>query len=1131
MSAARLLVAFVCYSLVVAVPGCAPQSPTEPTSHAPPIPPAVPSKPPAPPGPTQDILLHAKHAKVHGRSARYEVGGGKDNIGFWTNVNDWVSWDFDLSQSGTYLVEITYACGRGSGGSTYRVAFQPKGADAPVAELTGTIPVTGSWTAFVTEKLGVVELDPAGPYVASVRPITKPRLAVMNLQAIRLRPGRWEPGLAAWWKFDEKEGNLATDALLEVQDAVAHGRWVSGAFGGGLRFNGLSTEVRRAAARAPRFRSAFSIEAWVRLCGPPEGWCPIVNQHNFPLGYFFGLDGSGDLAFHVGVGGKWLVCTSRVRLPVQRWCHVAATFDRRFGLAVYVNGEQTGRLWAEGRATVADDVDLLIGKHNHLPWSFDGALDEVKLYGRALSAQEVRMHYLRERAGIQPPPRIALEAVRPDTLTPKVYQRVTLDLDLQATYDNPFEPEEISVEAVVATPSMKTWRAPGFLYQPFERELIEDEEDPEVKKEEVFPAGPPHWQVRLAFTEPGAHLVRVSARDRTGRVVSEPLRFDVQPADVPGMVHRHPSDARYFATDRGETFYPVGANVCWAGPRGTFDYDQWLPLYARNGCNLVRVWLSPFWTTLAMNTPASGFEGIDLGNAWRLDHVLELAEKLGIRLMPCIDSFNILRSKERPHGNYEDAPYVRSRGGPLREPLDYFTHPRSLRAYRNRLRYLVARYGYSTSIFAWELWNEVDIIDGYDSEVVARWHAEMARYLRDLDPWHHMVTTSFATPRGDKAVFSLPELDFTQTHTYNNPDLAKSLADALRAGALPAGKPHLFGELGIAASGDETAQKDPAGIHLHNALYASVALPLAGAPMTWWWDSYVHAKNLYGIFGAFSRWVAGFDFAAERARPATLRLAAADLQLPEPATLRPVPGTWSPAPFNRPLRATVDRNGFMTCDVPISDVLHGTGFHKNLHNPVTFLLDVPQPSTFGVEVKGVSGFGFANLRISLDRKLKLERRFDVPKGNKAEVLTRYNGLYEIKLPAGRHTVVVENTGKDWLSVATYKIPWLKKVRVVQEPLRAFGVVGERRALLWVQNRMYTWATAAAKKPAPVPDASLEVLDLAPGTWTIEQWDTRQGKVVATTTAAVGPDGKLSIALPGVEWDVAFRLIRQSAAGM
>ena len=38
-------------------------------------------------------------------------------------------------------------------------------------------------------------------------------------------------------------------------------------------------------------------------------------------------------------------------------------------------------------------------------------------------------------------------------------------------------------------------------------------------------------------------------------------------------------------------------------------------------------------------------------------------------------------------------------GAPFQKPKEFFTNEKSLKAYRNRLRYFVARYGYSTSIF------------------------------------------------------------------------------------------------------------------------------------------------------------------------------------------------------------------------------------------------------------------------------------------------------------------------------------------------------------------------------------------------------------------------------------------------
>ena len=1082
--------------------------------------------------PVQPILLHAKHATVHGTGAHYEAGPERDNIGFWTNINEWVGWEFTLDRPGTFLVQVTLACPPDTAGSDYEVILgpPPPAGDAgslpkPEQRFVGTVKSTGGWGTFVTEPLGIASFDRPGTYAVAVKPLTKPKGAVMNLQAITLRPGQWERGLAAWWRFDEGEGAEAEDGASGTRDTAAFARWSRGVAGSALRLNGYSSYVARKATLAPQLRDALTVEAWVYLLGEPDGWCAIVNQHHYPLGYYFGLDGAGELGFHVGVRGRWHSCTARVKLPVRQWTHVAATYDKMGGIVLYANGQEVAHQSVVGEIDLAADTDLLIGKHNAHPWVFHVLIDEVKLYRRALSAADIARHHAAAAAAIEPLPVVAIRGVRPDRPVARVGERVTLDVDLAATYDNPFDSDDVRIEAVVATPSRRILRVPGFLYQPFDRLAIDAAEVVEAQ-------GPPRWQVRLSFAEPGAHFVRVGAWDRTGAATSESVRIDVAPSDSPGMVRRHLTDHRYFVTERGESFFPIGANVCWADAGGTFSYDEWLGRYAANGCNFFRVWLSPFWTTLAMNTTRSGGDAIDLANAWRLDHVLETAERLGLRAMLCIDSFNILRTKEKSPGNYELAPYVRALGGPLGKPLDYFTSPWSRKLYRDRLRYLVARYGYSPSVFAWEFWNEVDIIDDYDSKTVVAWHRDMAQHLRALDPWRHLITTSFASPQADPTLMALPELDFAQPHFYGAKDIAKEHAERLPVVAMPV----FFGEFGIEGDGRKTAETDPTGINLHNAFYASVGQGQAGTPMTWWWDSYVHPKDLYPVFGAFARWVAGFDFVAERARKAELKLVCEDLVLKEPTTLTTGKGSWEPSDANKPLTVRVDRDGVLTHDVAVSELLHGLGFHKDKHNPVTFELDVPEPGAkFGVEVKGLSGFGDGNLQISLDGKLALDKPMPLPEKPK-DVVHTYNGVYEIGLPAGKHTVKVENTGKDWISVASYKIPWLKAARAVSEPLRASGLVGQGKALLWVQNKLHTWVNATAKdfKAVPVKGAKLIVGGLAAGRWTIEHWDTVVGAPLVGVPPVgaplvgvpVGQDGKLTIALPEIAWDAALRLRRE-----
>ena len=127
------------------------------------------------------ITFQAADAKVHGTSARYESGGGKDNIGYWTNPNDYVTWAFEVTTPGTFNVEVTFACPQGVAGSEYTLSVAEQ-------ELAGTVTNTGSWTNFVTEKLGILKLTKPGTYTLSVKPKTMPRSAVMNLKSVMLVP-------------------------------------------------------------------------------------------------------------------------------------------------------------------------------------------------------------------------------------------------------------------------------------------------------------------------------------------------------------------------------------------------------------------------------------------------------------------------------------------------------------------------------------------------------------------------------------------------------------------------------------------------------------------------------------------------------------------------------------------------------------------------------------------------------------------------------------------------------------------------------------------------------------------------------------------------------------------------------
>jgi hypothetical protein len=224
-----------------------------------------------------------------------------------------------------------------------------------------------------------------------------------------------EQGLVARWSFDEATTPLTRETASGVDDKVdGFYKYVSGVSGTGLRFDGYTTQVIRAAKKAPQLADAFSVEAWVALNTLPWNWVPVVDQEQFrQVGYSFGIDAFGHLGLQVSVGGVWQSLYSAAPLPLKKWVHVVGTFDSARGLALYIDGKEAGSLPVKGSMRAAEHVDLLIGRvreavlpypadaiHPLFPvwYSLDGILDEVKIYSRPLNAEEVQKSYAEMQA-------------------------------------------------------------------------------------------------------------------------------------------------------------------------------------------------------------------------------------------------------------------------------------------------------------------------------------------------------------------------------------------------------------------------------------------------------------------------------------------------------------------------------------------------------------------------------------------------------------------------------------------------------------------------------------------------------------------------------------------------------------
>jgi alpha-L-fucosidase len=123
------------------------------------------------------VRLMAGEAELHGE-LQYESGGGKDNIGYWTNPADWVSWTFKVDRPGKFQVSAEVAS---QGTGKFAVA-------AGGSKVAGSAPNTGDYTRFRRLNLpGTLEIGTAGTVTLTVKPV-KEGWSPINLKSLALRP-------------------------------------------------------------------------------------------------------------------------------------------------------------------------------------------------------------------------------------------------------------------------------------------------------------------------------------------------------------------------------------------------------------------------------------------------------------------------------------------------------------------------------------------------------------------------------------------------------------------------------------------------------------------------------------------------------------------------------------------------------------------------------------------------------------------------------------------------------------------------------------------------------------------------------------------------------------------------------
>lgn len=207
-------------------------------------------------------------------------------------------------------------------------------------------------------------------------------------------PDQGTPGLTGvgFWPLNEGAGTVTEDRAGDHDGTLVNGPlWADGVSGRALEFNGTDQYVDLGAPVLDTGQN-YSVAAWVRL-DSRDGFATAVSQDGDSNSAFFLQYSGTDDRFAFSFAG--IRALSEAPPETGRWYHLVGVRDSVDGtLTLYVDGERAGT----ARACFGDESsgNTVIGraKYGGQPVDFwDGAIDQVHVYDRALSAGEVAELY------------------------------------------------------------------------------------------------------------------------------------------------------------------------------------------------------------------------------------------------------------------------------------------------------------------------------------------------------------------------------------------------------------------------------------------------------------------------------------------------------------------------------------------------------------------------------------------------------------------------------------------------------------------------------------------------------------------------------------------------------------------
>jgi hypothetical protein len=211
--------------------------------------------------------------------------------------------------------------------------------------------------------------------------------------------GEWldtiDPNLVANWKLDEVTGLTAYDSSGYDNNGTLVGNptWTAGEISGdaALRFGDANDYVDCGNKSIFNLTQQITVSAWVDINMVPRDWTAIITKGDSAWRLSTAWS---EKRFHFAVTGPpdWNSVSGATTVASGEWHHVCGTFDGST-IRIYLDGVEDGNTAYSGPITT-NSYNVFIGGNAEFPdqgyRSWDGLIDDVRIYDRLLTAAEVQ---------------------------------------------------------------------------------------------------------------------------------------------------------------------------------------------------------------------------------------------------------------------------------------------------------------------------------------------------------------------------------------------------------------------------------------------------------------------------------------------------------------------------------------------------------------------------------------------------------------------------------------------------------------------------------------------------------------------------------------------------------------------